>query len=101
MAPYCKDMCDQYRRRDVRSIVESRYASGEKRCSICCVFILWDGLHCPCCGTRLRSRPAASKANRVLRRLRAAGCAIGMCCICGASNVQVRSRQGRSVCGTC
>lgn len=34
-----------------------RYASGQKRCQICEIFIKHDGLWCPCCGYRLRTKP--------------------------------------------
>ena len=34
-----------------------RYLDGQKRYGICEMYIHWDGLHCPCCGSRLRSKP--------------------------------------------
>ena len=34
-----------------------RYASGQRRCQVCQIFIKWDGLWCPCCGYRLRTNP--------------------------------------------
>jgi hypothetical protein len=34
-----------------------RYASGQKRCQGCQIFIKWDGLWCPCCSYRLRTKP--------------------------------------------
>jgi len=33
---------------------QSRYASGQKRCTKCGVFLDYAGLYCPCCGFRLR-----------------------------------------------
>ena len=45
-----------------------RYASGQKRCQICEVFIMWPDMYCPCCGYRLRSKPR----NRIYKeKLRA------------------------------
>ena len=38
-----------------------RYASGQKRCNVCEIFLNWDGFFCPCCGMRLRTRPKISK----------------------------------------
>jgi len=32
---------------------QGRYATGQKRCQICEIFIQWDGLVCPCCSYRL------------------------------------------------
>lgn len=28
-----------------------------KRCRVCDILIIWDGTHCPCCGTVLKTRP--------------------------------------------
>lgn len=38
-----------------------RYASGQKRCQTCEIFVKWDGLYCPCCGYKLRTKPRKSK----------------------------------------
>ena len=32
------------------------YTKGAKRCNDCRIFIEYDGLYCPCCGTKLRIR---------------------------------------------
>lgn len=40
---------------------ESRYASGQKRCTMCGVFLDYAGLWCPCCGLRLRIHRRSSK----------------------------------------
>ena len=45
----CKGIC-------VRHKASARYATGNKRCKVCDLFIKWDGLFCPCCGYRLRTR---------------------------------------------
>ncbi|HZC20317.1 MAG TPA: hypothetical protein VE223_01595, partial [Nitrososphaeraceae archaeon] len=44
-----------------------RYVSGQKRCQICEIFIKWDGLWCPCCGYRLRTKPRNLKYKAKLR----------------------------------
>lgn len=51
----CKGVCPQYKAKKPSGI--GRYASGQKRCQICELFIHWDGLWCPCCGYRLRGNP--------------------------------------------
>ena len=38
-----------------------------KRCQICEIFIKWDGLWCPCCGYRLRTKPRNLKYKAKLR----------------------------------
>jgi len=32
------------------------YQGGGKRCTNCETFVGWQGIHCPCCGTKLRVR---------------------------------------------
>ncbi len=51
----CKGTCEQYKAN--KPIGIGRYASGQKRCQICELYISWDGLWCPCCGYRLRCKP--------------------------------------------
>ena len=41
-----------------------RYLNGQKRCQECEVFVLWDGIRCPCCNGRLRSKPKGSKFKK-------------------------------------
>ena len=43
------------------------YATGNKRCNRCDLFIKWEGLWCPCCGYKLRTRPRLSKFKAKLR----------------------------------
>ena len=50
-----------------RPINSGRYATGQKRCQICEIFIKWDGLWCPCCGCRLRIGPRLFKDKAKLR----------------------------------
>jgi RNA polymerase subunit RPABC4/transcription elongation factor Spt4 len=54
----CKGKC--LRHRAQKPVDSSRYASGQKRCQVCEIFIKWDTLWCPCCGYRLRSKPRNS-----------------------------------------
>ena len=56
----CKGRCILYKNL-------SRYAMGNKRCHQCTLFIKWDGLLCPCCGYKLRTRPRHSKFKEKLR----------------------------------
>ena len=38
-----------------------RYSAGQKRCNLCDIFMRWEGLFCPCCGYRVRSKPRNRK----------------------------------------
>jgi hypothetical protein len=51
----CKGICPRHRAS--KPVYSGRYASGQKRCQGCEIFIKWDGLWCPCCGIRLRLHP--------------------------------------------
>ena len=51
----CKGICIRHKAQ--KPVGSGRYVSGQKRCQICEIFIKWDGLWCPCCGYRLRTKP--------------------------------------------
>ena len=61
----CKGVCIRHQAH-MRTGV-GRYANGQKRCQICDIFIKWDGLWCPCCGYRLRTKPRNLKYKAKLR----------------------------------
>jgi len=50
---------------------KGRYASGQSRCQICAVYMIVDGIFCPCCSTRLRKVPRSLKYKERLRAIRA------------------------------
>ena len=50
-----------------KPVGSGRYATGQKRCQICEIFIKWEGLSCPCCGCRLRNGPRSFKFKAKLR----------------------------------
>jgi hypothetical protein len=59
----CKGICVRYR-------ASNNYANGQKRCKICEQFVKWNGLMCPCCRHKLRTRPRNPKLNEKLRKKR-------------------------------
>ena len=61
----CKGIC--VRHKAMKPVVTGRYSIGQKRCQVCELFIKWDGLWCPCCGYRLRTRPRNLKYKAKLR----------------------------------
>lgn len=61
----CKGICTRHKAQ--KPVGAGRYASGQKRCQICEIFIKWDGLWCPCCGYRLRTKPRNLKYKAKLR----------------------------------
>ena len=61
----CKGICTSYIAE--KPVGTGRYASGQRRCQICEIFIKWEGLWCPCCGYRLRTKPRNLKYKAKLR----------------------------------
>ena len=51
----------------VRHKASCHYATGNKRCQVCEIFIKCDALFCPCCGYRLRNGPRSMKFKAKLR----------------------------------
>ena len=63
----CKGICVRYKAQ--KPVGTGRYASGQRRCQICEIFIKWEGLWCPCCGYRLRTKPRNLKYKAKLRSM--------------------------------
>ncbi|NRA05648.1 MAG: hypothetical protein HRU07_05740 [Nitrosopumilus sp.] len=60
----CKGICYKYKAK--KPLMTSRYASGQKRCSNCELFVNWDGTNCPCCGIILRTNPRGTQDRQRL-----------------------------------
>ena len=63
----CKNVCGrpEYQRPgERRRSGGMHYADGWKRCIPCRTMLRHDGLWCPCCGKRLRTRPRQARAKR-------------------------------------
>lgn len=60
----CKGICTRYKAQKPQAHVGGRYGLGQKRCQVCCLFIEWDDLWCPCCHYRLRVKPHNPKSKR-------------------------------------
>ena len=61
----CKGICIRHKAQ--KPVGSGRYAIGQRRCQICEIFIKWEGLWCPCCGYRLRTKPRNLKYKAKLR----------------------------------
>ncbi|WP_299293633.1 hypothetical protein [Nitrosopumilus sp.] len=46
----CRGICERYKSE------KKRYDPGTKRCTACNIYILYEGIICPCCGTQLRAK---------------------------------------------
>ena len=60
---YCIDKCKNYKAVKPKQI--GRYASGQKRCNFCRVFMNYDGKTCPCCNRQLRCLPRSRKGKEM------------------------------------
>ena len=68
---YCTSKCQKYKA--PKPVRIGRYASGQKRCNHCTIFLNFEGSNCPCCGRQLRCLPRSRKgkelfAAQVLKR---------------------------------
>ncbi|MGI9567677.1 MAG: hypothetical protein ACR2LL_11780 [Nitrosopumilus sp.] len=65
----CRGICHRYKAKWIAR--EYRYLSGQKRCNVCSIFIEWEGMHCPCCGMSLRTRPRTGLYKTRLKMMQA------------------------------
>ncbi|PBO84893.1 MAG: hypothetical protein COA77_07330 [Thaumarchaeota archaeon] len=61
MVQMCNGLCERLKVTSTRNGL--RYKLGQKRCSLCAQFFSTTEISCPCCKTRLRSKP--KNRNRV------------------------------------
>jgi hypothetical protein len=61
----CKGICERHKAlRPANGSGGRRYSAGQKRCAMCELFIIWNGVRCPCCGCRLRTKPKNTADRR-------------------------------------
>jgi predicted amidophosphoribosyltransferase len=66
----CKGICSNHEVKSPYLIHSGRYELGQKRCSVCEVYLIWDKRFCPCCGTALRAKPRSSRGrNKMAQNL--------------------------------
>ena len=53
----CNGVCYKY---EVMRTPIGHYAAGHKRCIPCGIWLIWEGMFCPCCGIHLRTKPRNS-----------------------------------------
>ncbi|PBO84820.1 MAG: hypothetical protein COA77_07540 [Thaumarchaeota archaeon] len=60
----CKGTCTKHKA--IKPSNSIRYGIGQKMCSICEIFINWNGKYCPCCNYMLRTKPRRTKTRQKL-----------------------------------
>ena len=65
---YCKNYCQEQELKEKYHVMKSlgRFShdyrfQSHKRCSVCEVFMIFDGILCPCCRNRFRIHPRNKK----------------------------------------
>lgn len=67
----CNNICQRYKA--LKPSIGGRYTSGQKRCQVCCIYIIWEGLWCPCCGYRLRLKPRQTIRKEIYNTIKNVG----------------------------
>ena len=64
----CKGTC--VRHKAIKESIRGFYVNGQKRCQACEIFIEWEGVWCPCCGSKLRIGPRNMKYKIKMRAMK-------------------------------
>lgn len=94
----CKGICIRYKAQ--KPVGTGRYASGQRRCQICEIFIKWEGLWCPCCGYRLRTKPRNLKYKAKLRA-RVEADSAEAAAEAGTQEIAVKAKKAKTPCQYC
>jgi len=62
----CGGVCQRYKA-PMPAYNQSRYEIGQKRCTMCGIYVEYEGLFCPCCNFRLRTHRRSSKDKLRIR----------------------------------
>lgn len=61
----CNGVCKKYKGKKL--FQQSWYFNGNKRCSNCAIFLMCEGIRCPCCNSQLKTKPNNSKHKVLLK----------------------------------
>lgn len=59
MSYSCKGICGRFKGESIPN--GSRYEFGQKRCTLCSIFLHVPQIRCPCCNAKLRTNPRNKK----------------------------------------
>ncbi len=66
----CKGICIQYKA--LKPMKGGRYDNGQSRCDICDIWMLLDGVRCPCCNQVVRTHSRSQHSKRRLKKIKLA-----------------------------
>ena len=55
----CRGICESLKGKSIPN--GSKYNAGQKRCSLCCLFLTIQSSRCPCCSVLLRTKSRNKK----------------------------------------
>jgi len=64
----CTNICNSYKV-SRPELGTSRYGSGQKYCSHCAVFMMIDGIRCPCCKYHLKTKSVKYRDEEKIKRI--------------------------------
>lgn len=71
MGSACKGICVKYKATILGLVYNTRYAEGQKRCQTCEIYLIWNSdSRCPCCGSKLRTKPRHKKLKTKYKEIR-------------------------------
>ncbi len=56
----CKGVCEEFKGDKIPN--GSKYEYGQKRCTLCSIFLSVSGIRCPCCSVLLRTKPRSKRS---------------------------------------
>ncbi len=59
----CNGICKRYKFKGKGAYGSKWYVPGVKRCRVCYIFIVYDKVTCPCCGSKLSTRPSQGRKD--------------------------------------
>jgi|TARA_R110000787_G_scaffold70884_3_gene157748 hypothetical protein len=66
----CRDIICKAEQYQPKKKVRGAASQGYRRCSVCEIFLKYDGIYCPCCSNRMRVTPNNNKARQRVREKR-------------------------------
>ena len=66
----CRNIICKAEQYQPKKKVRGAAAQGYRRCSVCEIFLKYQGVYCPCCSNRMRVTPNNNKARQRVREKR-------------------------------
>ncbi len=64
---HCNCICKQFEAK--KPLQGTRYGQGQKRCQMCEIWLDYEGVRCPCCHYRLRTKSRLTRCKPDVARI--------------------------------